>query len=95
VHNRVCLAPDELHKPHSRAYLLEGFEKLRSVKRVNVLPFSTNTALTGPRLVAFSSSLGIDLESVICTSSEVCSSWVGYKLVNLQNEQTEANLIQS
>jgi hypothetical protein len=43
VHNRVCLALDEFYKPHSKAWLLEDFEKVRSVGRVNILPFSTMT----------------------------------------------------
>ena len=49
-----------------------------------------DTALTDSRLVLVVSSfsLGIDFESVVSTSSEVSSSWVDYKLVNLQNEQT-------
>ena len=73
MHIRVGLAPDEFRKPDSKSWLLEDFEKLSSVKRINFLILYNNGAELTDLRIASSSSLGTGFESASSASSEVRS----------------------
>jgi hypothetical protein len=51
-----------------------------------------DAALTDPRVAVSPSPLVIDFDSVITSPFEACSSWVDYRLVNIQSEQKAADL---
>jgi hypothetical protein len=77
VHTRVSLVQEEFHKPHCMSWLREKSEELNSMSGESILDIlaAMDAVLTDPGVTVPPSPLGIDLDSVIITSSKVLSSW--------------------